>query len=441
MNIVFPGINNEDIEYALECLDDCKQPNAEMYGFMYPYFTPGGMYGKQWWQLDSSLALSGYKWIDRGFSETSLWNFIESQKEDGRICLWGRDSLAPAEGEENGLSQTEGVSSLPKLFDVTYHILKGSENEKLKKAAYQMLKKYLEWWFSARLHTETGLITSVFEETFIPYFGCAGEYAAVDTNVEVFVGCHYTCLLAKELGDTNYAELLEKRMSSLKKSINKYLWNEDKEAFYPYDTKEKNSVDILMASTFNPLRFCIVDQDKKEKLLNLMKDDDHFNWNTIPLTSVSKKDKIFTTTEGNYMGNPSWSGNCWTLTNEVVVRGLLDSGEEELAAELALKTIRAFNHNLSEFVNPFDGKGHGVLKYAWTASQYLELLIEVIFGINYDAKNKEIIISPKLTKELSEENLALENLNVTDDISISVYIERGKVDYKISDSIINVMVK
>ena len=128
MNIVFPGINNEDIEYALECLDDCKQPNAEMYGFMYPYFTPGGMYGKQWWQLDSSLALSGYKWIDRGFSETSLWNFIESQKEDGRICLWGRDSLAPAEGEENGLSQTEGVSSLPKLFDVTYHILKGSEN-------------------------------------------------------------------------------------------------------------------------------------------------------------------------------------------------------------------------------------------------------------------------------------------------------------------------
>ena len=195
-----------------------------------------------------------------------------------------------------------------------------------------------------------------------------------------------------------------------------------------------------MASTFNPLRFCIVDQDKKEKLLNLMKDDDHFNWNTIPLTSVSKKDKIFTTTEGNYMGNPSWSENCWTLTNEVV-RGLIDSGEEELAAELALKTVRAFNHNLSEFINPFDGKGHGVLKYAWTASQYLELLIEVIFGINYDAENKEFIISPKLTKELRDENLALENLNVTEDISISVYIDRGKIDYKILGGSIKVMVK
>ena len=65
MNISFNTISSEDLDYAVECLEVCKQPDAKEYGFNYPYFTPGGAYGKQWWQLDSSLALSGYKWIDR----------------------------------------------------------------------------------------------------------------------------------------------------------------------------------------------------------------------------------------------------------------------------------------------------------------------------------------------------------------------------------------
>ena len=56
-----------------------------------------------------------------------------------------------------------------------------------------------------------------------------------------------------------------------------------------------------------------------------------------------------------------------------------------LAAELAYKTVLAFHQNCAEFVNPFDGSGHGVLKYAWSASQYLELIVEELFGISYDA--------------------------------------------------------
>lgn len=83
MQIRFPSVTQNDFEYALECLEVCKQDNAERFGFRYPYFSPGGQYGAQWWQLDSALALSGYKWIDREFCETALLNFIESQKENG----------------------------------------------------------------------------------------------------------------------------------------------------------------------------------------------------------------------------------------------------------------------------------------------------------------------------------------------------------------------
>jgi glycogen debranching enzyme len=155
-----------------------------------------------------------------------------------------------------------------------------------------------------------------------------------------------------------------------------------------------------------------------------MTDDSHFNWNSTPLTSVSKLDKEFVTTLGTYQGNASWSGNVWTLCNEMVIRGLLDCGEDSLAAELALKSVRAFNHNCAEFINPFDRSGHGVIQYAWTASQYLELLIEVIFGAKY-AAGDEFIPTPHLCDELMCECIALENIRFPDGSVKSIFIENG----------------
>lgn len=427
MEIKCSFLQQSDLEYAIECLEVCKQDHAQKYGFNYPYFTPGGAYGKQWWQLDSSLALCGYKWVDRQFAEISLWNFIESQKEDGRICLWGADVLPDIVAGDNFPKQTENVSSLPKLFDVAYHVIQGSTDEKLKLATYNMLKKYLDWWFFNRQDSKTGLITAVFEETFIPYLGYAGEYAPVDTNVEVYVGCHYTGLLAVELEKTKDAEEIERKKSRLKESINQYLWNEERGAYFSYFVKEERMSDCLMASTFFPLRMKIANDERQKRLLKLLRSPEHFNWDVIPLTSVSMKDSAFVTTKGAYQGNASWSGNVWTLINEMVVRGLCDCGEKEIAAELALKTIRAFNHNCAEFVNPFDGSGHGVLQYAWTASQYLELVIETIFGISYRSNEKIITVAPNITKALKNEQMVLQNIGISEGIYLDIVIDHGNV--------------
>ena len=438
MKITFPKIKQSDFYYAFECLNDCMQSDAKDFGFNYPYFTPGGCYGKQWWQLDSSLALSGYKWKDRKFAETALLNFIESQKGDGRICLWGND-LLPEQVAGNGFpKQNAGVSSLPKIFDVAYHIVKSSDNCELLAKTYSMMKRYLDWWYRDRFDNNTGLITSVFEETFIPYLGKAMEYAAVDTNVEIYVGLIYTSNLAESLKDNSTSEELREKAASLKKAINEHLWDDEKGAYYPFDILENKRIFQLMASTFYPLRMEIASLDKKERLIKLLLNHDKFNWDTIPLTSVSKDDPIFQTTLGAYQGNASWSGNVWTLINEMVIRGLLDSGEKELAAELALKTVYSFNNNYTEFINPFDGSGHGVLKYAWTASQYLEIIIEVIFGIKSDAEKKEVSISPNLCQELKFSKISITDLMVLDGVYLDVTIDNGRINYTISDKSINV---
>lgn len=430
IKINFPGISQEDFDYALHCLEICKESDAPDYGFNYPYFTPGGHYGKQWWQLDSSLALCGYKWVDRSFSETSLKNFIESQKEDGRICLWGRDEIPSKVAGDNFPEQGKGVSSLPKLFDSAFHILKGATDKELVKNTYNMLKKYINWWFNSRLDEKTGLISSVFEETFTPYLGKAGEYAGVDTNVEVYVGLTYVEELARKLSDTDYADILSDRKAKLKESINTYLWNDKKGAYYPYDLVNGKGIDRLIATTFAPMRLGIADSSKRKKLISLMTDDSHFNWNSHPLTSVSKKDPAFIVTEGQYQGNASWSGSVWTLMNETVIRGLIDSGEDSLAAELALKTVRTFNHNCAEFASPYDGKGHGVIEYGWTASQYIELLVEVIFGISYDQETDTVTVNPHLTDELKKEKLSLSGLQLANGKLLDVVIDKGNIELK-----------
>lgn len=425
MKIKFPGILQSDFDYAIECLEICKKPNASAYGFNYPYFAPGGYYGSQWWQLDGSLALCGYKWVDKDFVETSLLNFVEAQKEDGRICLYGLDTFGQVAGGDFPL-QGEGVSSLPKLFDSAYNIVRATNDTSLKEKVYFLLKRYLDWWFAARQDEKTGLITAVFEETFIPYLRYAGEYAPVDTNVEVAVGCHTVELLARELGYESDAKLAAERFEGLKSAINEYLWNGEKGAYFAYYVKEKRQDDRLMASTFFPLRLKIAPAERQKRLVELMTDDKHFNWDTVPLTSVSKLDKIFTTTKGRYQGNVSWSGNVWSILNEMVIRGLVDSGENKLAAELAFKTVRAFNHNCAEFINPFDGSGHGVIQYAWTASQYLELLIEVIFGVKYLADG-DITVTPHVADELKSEKLSLEDIKLPDGKTLDVEIDCGRV--------------
>lgn len=436
IKIEFPEITQEDFDHAFECLEVCKRKSAEKYGFNYPYFTPGGLYGEQWWQLDSALALCGYKWYDRSFAETSLLNFIEAQKADGRICLWGYDTLPGG-----NYKQIHGVSSLPKIFDVAYHILQGTTDKILIENTHEMMKKYLEWWFKNRQDKKTGLITATFEETFIPYLGCAGEYAPVDTNVEVAVGCRYTADIAVSLGKSEEAEYFNAKQEEIAASVNKYLWSEEKGAYYPFSIKDNRLIDCLMASAFCPLRLGMLSQERKARLIELLTDHKHFNWQTIPLTSVSKCDPIFKTTRGEYKGNDSWSGNVWSLLNEMTVRGLLDCGENELAAELAVKTVYAFNHNCTEFVNPFDGSGHGVIQYAWTASQYIELIIEIIFGVCYNAEKNELSISPNIPKGLKNRRFSLKNLNIPGGGTLDLIIDNGEIEYSIKHSSVAVLIK
>jgi hypothetical protein len=324
----------------------------------------------------------------------------------------------------------EEIGSLPKFFEALYNVAKRDGTPAFTQKVYALFTKNLNWWFSCRQDPETKLITAVFEETFIPYtFGGSMEYAPIDTNMEVAAGCYYTALLAERQGLAEEAAFYSNKKAEILSAVNQYLWNSERKAYYGYFIKEKRFDDRLMASTFYGLRFNNASPEQKKCLLELLLDDDSFNRNTYPLTSVSKRDKIFTVVEGAYTGNPCWSGSVWMLINFAVIQALNDSHNRDLAAELTYKTLAIFNDNYAEFLHPYNGSGNGVLEYAWTASLFIKLIIEEIFGIDYNAFTNQITIKPNLPEAWKSNSLSIENLMLPNQKRFDVYIENGVVTY------------
>ena len=65
--VSLPGIRQADFADAFKVLDECLITNVPVHGFTYPVMGPGGAYGENWWQLDSSLNASGAKWTNQAW--------------------------------------------------------------------------------------------------------------------------------------------------------------------------------------------------------------------------------------------------------------------------------------------------------------------------------------------------------------------------------------
>ena len=423
--IRIPNLSQEGFADAFAVLEECRVDVTPVDGFLYPFFAPGGAYGPNWWNIDSCLALNGYKWKDRKFAENGLRNFIAAQKPDGRIKLYGPDRVP---------GYDEDISSLPKLFEVAYRLAWESEDEYFARAAYGLIGRYLGWWVTKRRDRETGLFSAVFEETFVPHLGKSGERAAVDTNVELVVGCRCATSLARRLGDAAAAESYERLFTEIVGSINRWLWWEEKGGYYPLNLQTRRHENFLMASCFLPLRLGIAPHSRAERLTRLLTDDSLFGWRSFPVTSASKLDPQFTVTEGDYQYNASWSGSIWMLLNAGIAQGLKESGVKSLAAELVYRTLREFHGNYAEFLQPFNGGGHGVKRYAWTAAQYIQLIVEFFFGVEIDARARTVKVSPFIPKELASERLELDGLSLPDGGALRVTVKGETVQTQIRNS-------
>jgi hypothetical protein len=171
-------------------------------------------------------------------------------------------------------------------------------------------------------------------------------------------------------------------------------------------------------------------------MVQMLVNNKYFNWNNNAITSAAKTDKVYNESVGTYNGSPAWEGDIWSLRNETVIQGLEDIGRYDLSSHLALKTVKLFNAKYAEFIKPSDGSGQGQPRYGWSASQYIQIIIEKIFGVDYNKFTGTITIMPGLDEGLIGKDISLDSLLLPNgnrlNLSISDRPKRVSVKYNIT---------
>ena len=436
--ISIPGITQSDFNEAFNVLDAAIVYDNLPNGFIFPYISPGGRYRSNWWLLDATLTIPALKWVNLNFCENMIRGFInvQSQNPDGRIDHHGGvvNRGAPAD-----------LSVLPDSYFVgASDVLRCTNNAQLKEEIYNSLSSYMGWWLSpVKRDKDTGLIMGYHEESLgmhMKYF--PQTVAQVDLNVSIYLGCYILSDISRRFGyndeNVKYVGLAD----NLKQSINKYLWNDDRGAFLNYNLIDKNSYPYLLSHTFNPFVKNIATRDKQMLLLKKLVDPALFNWGKMPLTTLAKTDSNYTVVLGSYRPE-AFDGDVSTLKNMFIINGLKDIGRHDLASELNWKTIQIFNANYYEFLEPNQGVGQGVHGYSWTAAQYIEAIIQNLFGIEYDHMLRRLTICPHIPNQLKDKELSISNLMLPGSsgnklsLTLKETAEKTEMEIKVSGKIEN----
>ncbi len=403
--LTLPGIAQADFQDAFNVLNECLVTDLPCAGFEEPYLCPGGAYGFNWWQLDSSLNVAGCKWVNPKLAERTIRGFIgiQAQNPDGRIDLYGGSPIRGAVGE---------ASSIPRYFEAAYDVARRTPDRELAKQILASMRAYLDWWLSPpKFNVGFGLVTGMFEEALGgPQPPDNQMIAAVDLNMAVAVGAWNTAELARLLGYAEAASKYQAVFDDLRRQINRYMWDETKGAYYSVDVVARRRTDDLVCSTFDTLRGPVAPPERAARLLTRLRDPSQFGWGAgVPVTSVARTSPTYVEATGAYDGR-AWYGDVWTMRNLPIIFGLEDSGRHDLAGELNWQTIKAFNRKYAEFIKPSDGSGHGVQRYGWSASQYVQAIVEHLFGVDYDRLHDRLRIAPHVPADLAGQTLALEGL-------------------------------
>jgi len=413
--IMIPEISQLGFANAFKVLDECLVIDVPTEGFTHPFMAPGGYYGDHWYELDTSITLNGSKWANQLFAEDVIRGFrdVQALNPDGRIPGFG----VLASGQVADISQT------PRFFEVAYDVARRTSDVALRADIYDTAHKFLDWWTSPlKRDANTGLIVGLGDDvdtlSAVPGWSYPPGVLPIDLNMAVAIGADRISKLAADLGKSEEAARYRKLFQDLARAINAFLWDEKDGVYYNYILGDTGLMTGLhsgkpdhrvIAATFEPLRNGIASPAQRERLIKRLIDPSEFNWGKVPLTTLAMTDPGYTETQGRY-NLSAWQGDVWIYRNMEVIKGLEEAGRPDLAAELNWATIKEFHQNYWEFLTPSTGRGNGVDGYGWTASQYIEAIVEHLFGIDFDAIEKSVRVSPHVPKALYGQNIMLGDL-------------------------------
>jgi len=171
---------------------------------------------------------------------------------------------------------------------------------------------------------------------------------ALDLNCFLVVDMSCLARMANILGLTLDEKLFKEKIIDLTKRIRNNLWSNEDNFFY--DLGPKGLIKIKTPVAFLTLFAEVADKNQAKALIEHLTNEEEF-WTPYPIPTVAINEPKFSL--------KYWRGPVWVNINYLVYLGLKMYGFDNLASELASKTIRmvveVYNKKgyFCEFYNPF----------------------------------------------------------------------------------------
>lgn len=176
---------------------------------------------------------------------------------------------------------------------------------------------------------------------------------------------HHLRHIAKTIGEELPKPLYE-NMQKTEKALEQ-LWDAYSGMYYCRNFTTHKLLKVPTVATLLPLYAGCISKDRAKQLVNIIKTSRQFS-PKYPVPTVPVNSEFFD--EFRY-----WQGPTWINMNWLVIKGLEQYSENELADKIRAKSIELVKkHGFYEYFSPVSGKPAGVDNFSWTAALTIDLL-------------------------------------------------------------------
>jgi len=281
-----------------------------------------------------------------------------------------------------------GTTTAPFLSYVAWEIYEACGDSTFLAEAYAAGSLFHDFWVQQRDRDGDGLAefggfaisesTRDLNNVIWDEVAAPDEVEAVDLNSWLVKEATTLAAMAEELGLADEAASWEATAGARAALINELMWDSQTGFYYHVDHADNDfdhaapgDLKRMEIAGFMPLWAGIVPLDRADILLQHLTDPDRF-WRAHGVPSLAADDPSY---DPGASSCCRWNGPVWVQWQFLILRSLIDSGEHERAAELALRVRDAVvaklaeYHQFRELYDPDDAAApnESMPNYIWTA--------------------------------------------------------------------------
>jgi len=166
--------------------------------------------------------------------------------------------------------------------------------------------------------------------------------------------------LAEIAGDTAMAVRRRKRIEKGIAAMRQHMWDDKAGTFLSVKRDSLEKIPVATIGSWIPLAAGVPTAKQAKRMAEALASP---AWQTpLPVPTVDRSDR-------RWKPDAFWRGDVWPSTNYQIASGLAAYGHQELAADIADKTVaNAMKNGISEHYNSVTGKGLGVADYCMSCT-------------------------------------------------------------------------